>query len=99
MDCILKKTSRFKANLKLARKRGLNISVLEEIIDKLMRDEPIEAKYHNHELLGKFKGIWECHIQPNWLLLYLKDYDEEADKKVLVLTLVDTGTHSDIFKM
>ena len=88
----LLKTSRFKAGVKLARKRGLNISLLEDVIEKLRLDQPLEAKHHNHELSGKFKGIWECHIQPDWLLLYLKD------NGVLVLTLVDTGTHSDIFK-
>ena len=86
------KTSRFKAGVKLARKRGLNISLLEDVIEKLRLDQPLEAKHHNHELTGNFKGIWECHIQPDWLLLYLKD------NGVLVLTLVDTGTHSDIFK-
>ena len=88
----LVKTSRFKAGVKLARKRGLNISLLENVIEKLCQDQPLDAKHHNHELAGKFKGIWECHIQPDWLLLYLKDND------VLVLTLIDTGTHSDIFK-
>ena len=88
----LLKTSRFKAGVKLARKRGLDISLLENVIEKLRLDQPLEAKHHNHELLGKFKGVWECHIQPDWLLLYLKD------NGVLVLTLVDTGTHSDIFK-
>ena len=86
------KTSRFKAGVKLARKRGLDISLLEDVIEKLRLDQPLEAKHHNHELTGNFKGIWECHIQPDWLLLYLKD------NGVLVLTLVDTGTHSDIFK-
>ncbi len=86
------KTSRFKAGVKLARKRGLDISLLEEVVEKLRLDQPLEAKHHNHELSGNFKGVWECHIQPDWLLLYLKD------DGVLVLTLVDTGTHSDIFK-
>ena len=86
------KTSRFKAGVKLARKRGLDISLLEEVIEKLRLDQPLETKHHNHELSGNFKGVWECHIQPDWLLLYLKD------NGVLVLTLVDTGTHSDIFK-
>ncbi len=88
----LLKTSRFKAGVKLARKRGLDISLLEEVVEKLRLDQPLEAKHHNHELSGNFKGVWECHIQPDWLLLYLKD------DGVLVLTLVDTGTHSDIFK-
>ncbi|SOE50185.1 mRNA interferase YafQ [Fibrobacter sp. UWT3] len=86
------KTSRFKAGVKLARKRGLDISLLEEVIEKLRLDQPLEARHRNHELTGNFKGVWECHIQPDWLLLYLKD------NGVLVLTLVDTGTHSDIFK-
>ncbi|MGI5070869.1 type II toxin-antitoxin system YafQ family toxin [Treponema pectinovorum] len=88
----LKKTSQFKESLKLAKKRGLDILLLEEVVEKLRTDQPLEEKYHNHELKGTFKGIWECHIQPDWLLLYLKD------SEVLVLTLVNTGTHSDIFK-
>lgn len=88
----LLKTSRFKAGVKLARKRGQDISLLENVIEKLRLDQPLDAKHRNHELSGNFKGVWECHIQPDWLLLYLKD------NGVLVLTLVDTGTHSDIFK-
>jgi addiction module toxin, relE/stbE family len=88
----LKKTSQFKASLKLAKKRGLNIALLKNVIEKLRQDKPLEKKHRNHELLGKYKGIWECHIQPDWLLLYLKSKD------ILVMTLIDTGTHSDIFK-
>jgi len=88
----LAKTSQFKASLKRAKKRGLDITLLENVIEKLRTDAPLDERLHNHELQGKFKGIWECHIQPDWLLLYLKDND------ILVLTLVDTGTHSDIFK-
>jgi mRNA interferase YafQ len=88
----LLKTSRFKAGVKLARKRGLDISLLENVIEKLRLDQPLDAKHRNHELSENFKGVWECHIQPDWLLLYLKD------NGVLVLTLVDTGSHSDIFK-
>ncbi len=87
----LKKTTQFKASYKLAKKRGLDISLLEDIIEKLRTDEPLEPKHRNHELKGNYKGIWELHIQPDWLLLYYKDED------VLVLTLVDTGTHSDLF--
>jgi len=98
VECILKKTSQFKASYKLAKKRGLDISLLENIVDRLMKNESLEEKYHNHELVGNFKGIWECHIQPDWLLLYLKEYDDKIKKNVLVLTLVNTGTHSDIFK-
>jgi len=89
----LKKTSQFKASLKLARKRGLDISLLEDIVENLRTDKPLEQKYHNHELSGTFKGVWECHIKPDWLLLYFKD------EEVLTLTLIDTGTHSDILKI
>ena len=88
----LKKTSQFKASVKLAKKRGLNINLLEGIIEKLRTDTPLGVKHKNHQLSGRFKGIWECHIQPDWLLLYLKEENN------LVMTLVDTGTHSDIFK-
>lgn len=93
MKCILKKTSQFKASFKLAKKRGLDISLLEEIVDKLMKDEKLDEK-----LVGNFKDVWVCHIQPDWLLLYLKEYDDKIKKNVLVLTLINTGTHSDIFK-
>ncbi|MCR5125541.1 MAG: type II toxin-antitoxin system YafQ family toxin [Treponema sp.] len=93
-----KKTSQFKASLKLAKKRGLDISLLEEVVEKLMKNEPLEEKFRNHQLVGNFKDIWECHIQPDWLLLYLKEFDEKEKKEILVLTLVNTGTHSDIFK-
>ena len=91
MECILKKTTQFKASFKLAKKRGLDISLLENLVNRLMKDEPLEEKHHNHELVGNFKGIWECHIQPDWLLVYRIEDD------VLVLTLSRTGTHSDLF--
>lgn len=96
----LKKTSRFKSSFKLAKKRGLDISLLEDIVEKLRTDLPLEEKHRNHELTGNFKGVWECHIQPDWLLLYYKSkYTENGTEKVvLVLTLVDTGSHSDIYK-
>ena len=86
-------TGKFKKGLKLAKKRGLDIKLLEDIVDKLQNGIPLEEKHRDHELKGKFKGFRECHIQPDWLLMYLVEDD------VLVLTLVDTGTHSDMFKM
>ena len=75
------KTSRFKAGVKLARKRGLDISLLEEVIEKLRLDQPLEARLRNHELTGNFKGVWECHIQPDWLLLCLKKIFPTANHK------------------
>lgn len=86
-------TSRFKKSLKNARKRGLDISLLEEVVDKLQANIKLEEKYHDHDLNGNFKGFRECHIQPDWLLIYLKVED------VLTLTLVDTGSHADLLKM
>ncbi len=91
MECVLKKTSQFKVSFKLAKKRGLDISLLEDVVNKLMTDKPLEEKYHNHQLVGNFKDVWECHIQPDWLLVYRVDGEE------LLLFLSRTGTHSDLF--
>ena len=89
----VKWSAKFKKSYKLAQKRGLDTKLLEGIVDKLRRGIPLEEKYHDHELKGKYKGFRECHIQPDWLLMYLKEDD------ILVLTLVDTGTHADLFDM
>ena len=73
------------------KKRGLDLSLLDNIVDTLRQGKQLEAKYRDHELSGKFKGFRECHIKPDWLLVYLIEND------ILTLTLVDTGTHADIF--
>ena len=86
-------TGKFKKGLKLAKKRGLNIKLLDDIVEKLLNGIPLEEKHRDHELKGKYKGFRECHIQPNWLLIYLLEND------VLTLTLVDIGTHADLFDM
>ena len=86
-------TTKFKKSLKLAKKRGLNIKLLECIVNDLQNDRILDIKYKDHELKGNYKGFRECHIQPNWLLIYLKE------NEVLTLTLVDTGSHSDLFNM
>ena len=90
-DLIL--TGKFKKSLKLAKKRGLDMSLLDDVVTRLQADIPLDEKYRDHDLKGKYQGFRECHIQPDWLLIYLKEND------VLTLTLVDTGTHSDLFKM
>ena len=90
-DLIL--TGKFKKGLKLAKKRGLNISLLKEIVNTLQQGLPLDEKFRDHELKGKYKGFRECHIHPDWLLIYL------IEDNVLTLTLVDTGTHADLFKM
>ena len=86
-------TGKFKKSLKLAKKRGLDLKLLDKVITILQNDIPLEEKYRDHELKGKYQGFRECHIQPDWLLIYLKE------NNVLTLTLVDTGTHSDLFNL
>ena len=86
-------TGKFKKSLKLAKKRGLDLKLLDKVITMLQNDIPLEEKYRGHELKGKYQGFRECHIQPDWLLIYLKEND------VLTLTLVDTGTHADLFNV
>ena len=88
----LKFTTAYKRSYKLMKKRGLDLSLLEEVVDRLRRGLPLDGKYRDHELTGNLKGFRECHIKPDWLLLYLLEND------VLTLTLVDTGSHTDIFK-
>lgn len=90
MKYTIERTGKFKKNYKLAQKRGLDSSLLKEIVRKLGDGIPLEAKYKDHALKGNWDGFRECHIQPDWLLIYLVEDD------ILTLTLVDTGTHSDL---
>ena len=69
------------------------MKLLDKVITMLQNDIPLEEKYRDHELKGKCQVFRECHIQPDWLLIYLKEND------VLTLTLVDTGTHADLFNL
>lgn len=93
MKYTIKHSVKFKKNYKLARKRGLDVSILKEIIIKSGNGIPLDEKYKDHALKGNWKGFRECHIQPGWLLIYLIEDD------ILTLTLVDTGTHADLLKM
>ncbi|MDO4278699.1 MAG: type II toxin-antitoxin system YafQ family toxin [Lachnoclostridium edouardi] len=87
----VKITTQFKKDYKLAIKRGLKINLLQDVIMALAMGEVLSDKYKDHALTGNWIGHRECHILPNWLLIY---YIEE---NVLVLTLTRTGTHSDLF--
>ena len=89
---IVKSGNQFKRDLKLAKKRGLNLVELLNIVDQLADDIPLPPKNHNHLLTGDYKGFWKCHINPDWLLIYSKD------KEIRIITLKRTGTHSDLFK-
>ena len=87
----VKPSNQFKKDLKLAAKRGYKIELLTEIIKKLANGEVLDPKYKDHQLSGNFGFYRECHIQPDWLLIY------EIDDDQLFLLLSRTGTHSDLF--
>lgn len=84
-------SNRFKKDLKLAIKRGYNISLLDDVVNRLAMQIQLEEKYKDHELSGDFKGFRECHITPDWLLIY------QINDNELLLYLSRTGTHSDLF--
>ena len=87
----VKFTTQFKKDYKLAMKRGLKIALLDEVIATLANGLPLPDKNDDHALTGNWIGHRECHVLPDWLLIYRIDGD------VLVLTLARTGTHSDLF--
>ena len=83
----------FKRDYKLAVKRGFNTKLLEEVITMLAQEQTLPAKYKDHALQDskEYKGMRECHIQPDWLLVY------KIFKDTLILQLIRTGSHSDLF--
>ena len=89
----VKFTTAYKKSYKLMKKRGKNLSLLEEVIDTLRQGKALEERFRDHELKGNRKGFREGHIQPDWLLIYLIEDD------ILTLTLVDTGSHSDLLNL
>ena len=84
-------TTLFKKDLKAIKKRGYNLSLLNEVVDTLALGLPLPEKYRDHNLIGNYKGCRECHITPDWLLIY------EISDSELILYLTRTGTHSDLF--
>lgn len=84
-------TTQFKKDIKLAKRQGKDTEKIFEVVDRLANDEVLEAKYKDHCLTGDYKDCRECHIEPDWLLIY-KKYESE-----LILMLVRTGSHSDLF--
>ena len=85
--------NRFKKDYKAAIKRGCNIEELTNIISMLANEQPLPAKYKDHALINSkdYKNVRECHIQPDWLLIY------QVVHETRVLKLIRTGTHSDLF--
>ena len=84
-------TTQFKKDYKKAKKRGLDLSELQAVLDKLCAEEQLEERHRDHSLAGNYIGFRECHIRPDWLLIYA------IDKGQLILTASRTGTHSDLF--
>ena len=89
----VKFTSAYKKAYRRMKKRGADLKILDEVVERLRLGQQLDERYHDHELRGKQKGFRECHIKPDWLLVYLIEND------ILVLTLVDTGTHAEIFDL
>lgn len=87
----IKFTTQFKKDYKLAIKRGLKIDLLEQLVASLADGIALPDKNKDHALTGNWVGHRECHILPDWLLVYRIEDD------VLILTLARTGTHSDLF--
>jgi mRNA interferase YafQ len=88
----IKPSKKFKKDLKLAIKRGLKIEDLDKVVNMLANGEELPPEYKNHQLKGKYTGCSECHINPDWLLIYRINND------ILEITLTHTGTHSDLFR-
>ena len=87
----IKPSNQFKKDVRLAQKRGYNLNLLTEVIKALADGETLDPKYKDHQLSGNYGFFRECHVQPDWLLIYAIEDD------TLILYLSRTGTHSDLF--
>ena len=83
-------TTRFERDLNLQYKQGKEIAKLYDVMKQLIAEQPLEKKYRNHKLRGSYQGHWECHIEPDWLLIYYKTSTE--------ITFVRTGSHSHLLE-
>lgn len=92
MKCSIQFTNQFKKDLKIAKKQGKDLDKLFEVINILANEEKLDTKFKDHDLSGSYKGTRECHIEPDWLLIY------EIDNNALILMLYRLGTHSELFK-
>jgi len=91
MKYLVKPTSKFQKDLKRIHRRGYNLALLTEVIKIIANDEELPARYKDHNLNGNYVKCRECHITPDWLLIY------ELTESDLILYLTRTGTHSDLF--
>ena len=84
-------SSKFKRDFKIIVKRGYDISLFQKVLSLLREEKTLPEKYNDHALKGDFSGHRECHITPDWLLIYKKESD------MITLSLTRTGSHSDLF--
>ena len=84
-------TSQFRRDVKLAQKRGKDTGLIRTVIENLAQGQTLSPKHKDHPLSGNYAGFRECHITPDWLLIY------KIEKEILVLSLTRTGTHSELF--
>jgi len=84
-------TTQFRKDFKRIEKRKYDLSLMDEVVQTLLEEKPLDAKYRDHALTGDYAGHRECHIQSDWLFIY------RVDKGKLVLVATRTGTHSDLF--
>ncbi|MCM1135685.1 MAG: type II toxin-antitoxin system YafQ family toxin [Clostridium sp.] len=84
-------SNQFKKDLKLAKKRGCKIEHLRDVVNALAAGQRLGERYRDHSLAGDYSGFRECHVEPDWLLIYRINQD------ALELFLFRTGTHSDLF--
>lgn len=91
MKYTIETTNRFNKAVKRCMKRGLNMEKFKEVVRLLENTGSLPLKYRPHKLVGAFAGAWECHIEPDWLLVW------EQNDTTLTLLFIDTGTHSDLF--
>jgi mRNA interferase YafQ len=84
------RTSQFKRDVKRMKQRGKDLEKLKKVLQVLVRGEKLASKYRDHVLVGQYKGTRECHIEPDWLLIY-----ELAESEIV---LIRTGSHSDLFR-
>lgn len=87
----IKTTNKFAKDLKRIQKRGYDIRLLTDVVNKLSQGDPLPLKNRDHALVGNFGYLRECHITPDWLLVY------EKCEETLILYLTRTGSHSDLF--
>ncbi len=87
----IQERTKFKQDRKRCQRRGLDMTLLVEVVDVLRQDGALPERCRPHKLHGDFSGYWDCHIAPDWLLIY--DIEDDA-----ILGLVATGTHADLFR-